>query len=398
MTPKKILLMANDVTLAHLGRPLQLATLLHSDGHTVCLAASAESARFLGGFPGRVITLAPTGKALFIENLAKGRPVFDYATLQRFTEEDEAILAAEKPDLVIGDFRITLSISARRQQVPYATLTNAYWSPAFSPRFIVPDLPMVKYLGVGISQLLFDLARPAAFAFHARPMNKLRRHYGLPSLGPDLRRIYTDADLALFSDIPEFYGITGDLPGGTFLGPLCWSPDVALPPWWNELNPNQPVIYITLGSSGDTNLLAPLLERLANINAQLVVASAGAQGIETRGNIFCADYLPGNVAAARAELVICNGGSPTCFQALAEGVPVLGIPGNLDQFLNMHYLEKGATGLTLRRTDLSGPVVAATVNRLLTTSSFHTNASHMAELIARHTPATRIRQILATGI
>jgi hypothetical protein len=34
-------------------------------------------------------------------------------------------------------------------------------------------------------------------------MNALRRHYGLPSIGHDLRRIYTDADLALFSDIPE---------------------------------------------------------------------------------------------------------------------------------------------------------------------------------------------------
>ena len=47
MTPKKILLMAHDVTLAHLGRPLRLAEGLIADGHAVTLAASAESARFL---------------------------------------------------------------------------------------------------------------------------------------------------------------------------------------------------------------------------------------------------------------------------------------------------------------------------------------------------------------
>ena len=172
MTPKKILLMAHDVTLAHLGRPLQLAEGLIADGHDVTLAASAESSRFLKNFPARVHTLAPTGKARFIDNLAKGRPVFDFDTLKRFTEEDEALLAALRPDLVIGDFRITLSISARRQQVPYATITNAYWSPAFTPHFVVPNLPMVPILGVGLSQAIFDLVRPLAFAVHAHPMNR----------------------------------------------------------------------------------------------------------------------------------------------------------------------------------------------------------------------------------
>ena len=174
MTPKKILLMAHDVTLAHLGRPLQLAEGLIADGHDVTLAASAESSRFLKNFPARVHTLAPTGKARFIDNLAKGRPVFDFETLKCFAEEDEALLASLRPDLVIGDFRLSLSVSARRARIPYATITNAYWSPAFTPRFVVPDLPMVRFLGVGISQFLFDLARPFAFAYHARPTTACR--------------------------------------------------------------------------------------------------------------------------------------------------------------------------------------------------------------------------------
>ena len=103
MSPKKILLVAHDVTLAHLGRPLQLAGYLHAAGHDVTLAASSDSARFLHNFPGRTHTLAPTGKARFIENLAKGRPVFDFETLKRFAEEDEKLLAHYRPDVVIGD-------------------------------------------------------------------------------------------------------------------------------------------------------------------------------------------------------------------------------------------------------------------------------------------------------
>ena len=62
MSPKKILLVAHDVTLAHLGRPLQLAGYLHAAGHDVTLAASSDSARFLHNFPGRTHTLAPPAK------------------------------------------------------------------------------------------------------------------------------------------------------------------------------------------------------------------------------------------------------------------------------------------------------------------------------------------------
>ena len=395
MTPKKILLMAHDVTLAHLGRPLRLAEGLIADGHAVTLAASAESARFLKDFPGEVRTLAPTGKARFIDNLAKGRPVFDFETLRRFCEEDEALLATLRPDLVIGDFRITLSVSARRAGVPYATITNAYWSPAFTPRFVVPNLPMVPILGVGVSQAIFDLVRPLAFAVHARPMNRLRRHYGLPSLGSDLRRIYTDADLALFSDIPEIYGLPPDSEqGGVFLGPIDWSPDIPLPGWWSELDAQRPTIYVTLGSSGASELLPSLLEGLGRLDAQLIVSTAGAPLPHSGQRVFCADYLPGTAAAARADLVVCNGGSPTSYQALVQGTPVLGIPGNLDQYLNMHYLEKAGLGRCLRGTQLSAGTVADAAHRLLHDDAVNTATCGFAQRARAYDCTARLRDVL----
>ena len=395
MSPKKILLVAHDVTLAHLGRPLQLAGYLHAAGHDVTLAASSDSARFLHNFPGRTHTLAPTGKARFIENLAKGRPVFDFETLKRFAEEDEKLLAHYRPDVVIGDFRISLSASARRQQVPYATITNAYWSPDLAPRFIVPDLPMVRFLGVTVSQFLFDLARPAAFAHHCRPMNALRQHYGLPSLGSDLRRIYSDADLVLFSDAAEIYDVSNAPPGTHFIGPIGWSPDVPLPSWWSALKPELPLIYVTLGSSGDSRHLAPLIKRLATLDVQLVVASAGNVDLPPSENIFTADYLPGHLVAARASVVVCNGGSPTSSQALAVGVPVLGIPGNLDQYLNMYFVEKTGAGLTLRNRALNGPAPIEAVRRLLYEPGFKLAAGRVADVYRRYDTPQRLETALA---
>ncbi|HNA30662.1 MAG TPA: glycosyltransferase, partial [Zoogloea sp.] len=244
------------------------------------------------------------------------------------------------------------------------------------------------------SQAIFDAVRPLAFALHCRPMDALRRHYGLPPLGPDLRRIYTDADLALFSDIPEVYGLYGDIPGGHFLGPVRWSPEVPLPDWWAALDPNKPLIYVTLGSSGDGRLLPRLLDRLARPGLQLAVATAGATVGVTAPDVFCADYLPGDAVAARAALVICNGGSPTCAQALAAGVPVLGVPGNLDQYLNMHYLEGQGVGLTLRNRELDGPNLKRTVDRLLGEPSFRRAAQSLAATLSRYDLAERLREAL----
>ena len=388
--------MANDVTLAHLGRPLQLAQYLLEAGHEVTLAASADSSRFLHDFPGRTHLLKPTGKARFIDNLAKGRPVFDFPTLQQYAEEDEEVLSTYRPDLVIGDFRITLSISARRQHIPYATITNAYWSPAFTPRFVVPDLPMVRYLGISLSQFLFDVARPFAFAYHCRPMNALRRHYGLPSLGHDLRKVYTDADLALFSDIPEVYGLDDDIPGGIFLGPIQWSPDISVPPWWDELDTGQPIIYLTLGSSGDESALPEIVQQLSRTGAQIMVATAGATPPPSQPGVFIAEYLPGSLAAARSNLVICNGGSPTAYQAIACGTPVLGIPRNLDQFLNMHYVEKNRLGHFIRNDALIHGALPPLTRHMLADSELASSASRFATKISHHNPKTQLSRAIET--
>ena len=395
MTPKKILLMAHDVTLAHLGRPLHLAELLVADGHDVVLATSQESSRFLASFKGRTHTLEPTGKERFIYNLAKGKPVFDFETLLRYRVEVEAVLCSYRPDIVIGDFSISLSVSALRHKIPYATITNAYWSPAFTPRFIVPDLPMVPYLGVSLSQFLFDLVRPLAFTYHARPMNALRRHYGLPSLGNDLRRVYTDADLDLFSDIPETYGLTGDIPGGSFLGPINWSPNIPLPNWWDALDPNLAVVYVTLGSSGDGRLLPEVIRQLTSLGVQLVVATAGARGLPEHPLVFSSDYLPGDQVAARSSLVICNGGSPTSAQALAKGVPVLGIPGNLDQYLNMHYLEKRGLAQSLRNQNIGNGQLPVLAKAMMADKRLRERTERHAEIMSGYDNRLRLADAIS---
>jgi len=54
--------------------------------------------------------------------------------------------------------------------------------------------------------------------------------------------------------------------------------------------------------------------------------------------IFSADFIAYGPACAAAALVICNGGAPAVYSALAQGTPALAVPSNLDQIVNLRSL------------------------------------------------------------
>ena len=194
---RKVLFVAEAVTLAHVARPLTLAEGLDPERFEVMLATAPryESLWSDLSFPVRPIeSITPDA---FLDALAHGRPLYSAETLGRYVDDDLAVIHEFEPDVIVGDFRLSLSVSARLARVPYVAVVNAYWSPYARQRFPLPDLPMVRRFGLPAARLLFGAARPLAFALHTRPLNRVRRRYGLPSLGLDLRRIYTDADRLL---------------------------------------------------------------------------------------------------------------------------------------------------------------------------------------------------------
>lgn len=364
---RRILFVGEAVTLAHVVRPVVLARALDPARYEVVLACDGRYLKLFGELPfaWRPIETIPTVK--FLDNLAKGRPVYTAETLRAYVRDDLALIEAVQPDLVVGDFRISLGVSARVAGVPYFTITNAYWGPYSQLPFPLPEHPMTKVFGVGVSQALFNLARPLVFALHTLPLNRVRREYGLPSLGADLREIYTHADQVLYADIPEFIPTAPLPPHHHWLGPVLWSPEIKPPDWWGALPEGRPIIYVALGSSGENERALPIiLQGLADLPVTVIAATAGQPlSIKPPANAYVAGFLPGAEAAARAALVICNGGSLATQQALAAGAPVLGIVSNMDQHLNMLCLERAGVGARLRVGQLTPEQVREMAERLL---------------------------------
>ena len=164
-------------------------------------------------------------------------------------------------------------------------------------------------------------------------MRALARRHGLRHAPRELRHVYADGDLTLYADSPALVATFDRPPTHRYLGLVNWAPAVPLPPWWDALPAAERLVYVTLGSSGDVAKLPQVLAGLARLGCPVVVATAGAEvPASLPAHVLVADYLPGDTVARRSGLVVCNGGSPTSHQALLAGVPVLGVPDNLDKY------------------------------------------------------------------
>jgi UDP:flavonoid glycosyltransferase YjiC (YdhE family) len=391
---RRILFLAESVTLAHVARAIALARALDPHHYDIHLACDGRYLPLFGPLPFAVHSIHSISGARFQDRLIKGDPLYTADELRRYVTDDIRLLTSLDPDVVVGDFRLSLSVSARLAGIPYLAIANAHWSPYARPRFIVPDLAIIDRFGPRLGQALFSVMRPVVFPHHAYALNKVRRDYGLPSVGYSLPHMFTDADEVLYADLAELVP-TFDRPGNHhYLGPILWSPNLT-PPWWDTVPEDRPMAYVSLGSSGRCDLLPPILDTLQRLGITAIVSTAGRKPPPyVQGHVWTSEYIPGLKAAERADIVICNGGSATAYQALAAGVPILGVPYNLDQYLMMFYVQKFGAGEYVRSGQVSVDTLTQVVARMLSTASYRQQAESLRASIRTHECGERFIHVL----
>jgi UDP:flavonoid glycosyltransferase YjiC (YdhE family) len=96
----------------------------------------------------------------------------------------------------------------------------------------------------------------------------------------------------------------------------------------------------------------------------------------------------------RAAVAVCNGGSPACQQALAAGVPVVGLPGNLDQLLNMHFMVRAQAAVAVRPERASVPRLRSACERALYAPELRAGARAAQAVYARYDAARALEAAL----
>jgi UDP:flavonoid glycosyltransferase YjiC (YdhE family) len=392
-TLPRALFFAESVTLAHLARPLVLAQALRPQWQ-VALACAPAYRQFAPQAGLELLALESITPAQFRAAVDRGKRFYTAATLRRYVEDDLALIRRYQPDLIVGDFRLSLSISARLAGIPYAAISSAHWSPYYRHAgYPMPVLPLTRILGTRIGHFVYRYVSPFAMAYFCQPFNQVRREYGLPELGSDLRPFYTDAEHVFYTDIPEIYPADALPTHHHYIGPIIWEPPVDLPPWWDKLTEGEVLGYVTLGSSGDAALLPRILGVLGALQGISLVATTGAPlAGSLPPNIRVADYLPGTLAARRSRFVICNGGSLTTQQALLAGVPVIGICSNMDQFLNMEAIAACGAGIILRADEVSAAALAAAIQRVIVEPGFRQAALILRDALSRYDAPRRFAE------
>lgn len=395
----RILFVSEDVTLAQVCRLVVLARSLDDTEHEVHFACRYfdELVFRPGEFTRHEIHTIE--REVVHKALAKGKRLYDKRTLRKYARQEVELMERVAPDLVVGDFRLSLSTSAAVAGVPLATMINAYWSPhAVRDGFPLPDHPIINLVGEEMATRYFPVAMPRVFNHFAKPINALRKSYGLPAIG-SLLEVLTHGDYTVFPDVPSLIP-TADAPAShRFLGPVLWSPDVDVPTWWDAWCEDgargKPLIYVTMGSSGKVPALVPVLEALAAMPVSVAVATAGrADQLDLPENAYAAPFVPGHLACERASVVISNGGSTTGYQALQTGTPVLGVASNLDQHLAMEAIETFGAGVRLRAQNLKADAVTDKLQTLLDSADHLDGARRVADEFTRWNAVERFHALL----
>lgn len=391
---KRILFFGSATSLSHVARPAVLCQQLDPQRYEVLLACHPRYNQLLG-LPFEPLPISSLLQEQAMRTVYLGQPLFETDMLEAQVQEDLALFRTVAPDLVVGDLRLSLGISSRLAGIPYVNVIDAHWSPYANVEVEIPANPMVGLFGEDLADMLFKLTMPFGSVFHTMPFNVVRLRHGLPPVGIDVRYAFTDGDYTLYPDAPELIP-TRSLPAThSYLGPILWSPKVALPDWWDALPADRPIVYLNLGSTGQHALMRDMLRELSELPITVIATTLGHASSQVRAaNIFLADYLPGEAATQRSSLVICNGGTMSTQQALSAGVPVLGVASNLDQVMFMKEVARTGAAVLLHERHASGRAVKQHVATMLFQPSYGQQAQRLSAAFQRYDSGQAFRDLI----
>lgn len=396
----KVLFVSESVTLAHMVRPLVLAEHMRSCGHQVALACDNHYRWTASNSQVPLLSLSSRSPDEFLKILERGEVLFDSQVLQRYLAEDLRIIDQFGPDVLVADLRPSLQIAAKLRNLPLITLSNAYWSPFATDRVIpAPCLAMARRLGgwrarclVKLLAMLNPFILPKVLAKQGAGLNELLQRFGQAPFS-DYFEGFTAGDITLYADLPELVPLQDPPVSHRAIGPLLWSPQIALPQWWQQFQNSPEWIYVCMGSSGVPELGELAVRTLLKQGYTVVTATAGhALKLAPHARLFQAPYLPGQQLCAGAALVVCNGGSPMVYQALQAGVPVLGIASNMDQLLMMSYVQRAGVGRLLRADTSGAQDISSAVQLILNDTKLRSAARRVAAQISQCHPLLAFEQ------
>jgi UDP:flavonoid glycosyltransferase YjiC (YdhE family) len=332
----KFLIIGEAVCLAHVVRPLKISQALLELGHDVCFATDIREF-------GKIIPIKsdlrfrPLPSIDSRQFLARNHNMLkSYTTrdIENYLLNDRKIIDIEKPDCIIHDFRISMNLQRGAGPCIFP-IVDAYWATVPSEVFTLPPPQpgIVAKIAYQFPTSLRGIFGYFVDRIGASPFDNAARSIGVRPLHR-LSKYLLSGDHILLAASAEMFPAIKPEANHTFLGHIEWKPDSELCESIDDLEYD---IFLSLGSSGPSEQIPVILKWLAELNFRTLLCAGTKHdlGEYTSGQTHVRRFVDGKDAAQRARVTICNGGSPSVYQALSAGCPVLGITSNFDQALCM---------------------------------------------------------------
>ena len=397
MTTPRVLMVPYGHSLAHVTRLLEIGRVLRAGGASVVFAGEGRYFNLIqqAGFP--IQPLLELSQSVVTSHANRASLGFhSRKSVAAFVQAELDLYRQLGPDIVVGDFRPTARISTRLASLPYAVVVNAMYTPYYSAWRRAPQThPLTRIIPGKLIYCLLPLV-PLINRCYCRPYNQVLRRHGQPPISR-IEQLFT-GDLTLMADIPEYGPTRNRPPSFHYVGPITWEPDCPPPSWLDALDRDRATIYFTLGSTGSRRVFEIATAAFAGTDFQVLLTTGRQSAAESAGpwpaNFRVADLAPGRQLMAASHLLVFHGGNGTAYQALQNGLPMIGIPANLDQEWNVDRLVDIGVAEKIVLTKCSGPALLATARQVLGDPSYRDKAHGLQDILRRyHGPETAARLI-----
>ena len=264
--------------------------------------------------------------------------------LERILFSQIAAIQQFKATMVIGDVAPTLNMAAEYTGVKYISLLNGYMTKYYALTRKVPRMhrssSFLKVLPEKIADLITDFAEKITFRKIHTPFKSLRKKYNLQPKADYISEI--EGDNNLICDFPDLFP-QKNLPANyTFTGPLIYQYSDLETDWLEIIPKEKPVIFVSMGSTGDWERLAFLTD--SYYSRYVIITAGDTRKLITAPHIISREFVNLTQVLQKSDLMICHGGNGTIYPGIINRVYLLCLSSHFEQEWNMNALEKNGYG------------------------------------------------------
>ena len=351
---------------------MPLARALDDAGHEVAFATT----------PAGCAGLAATGIRCW--------PVGSDESAQEVAERRKRLTALAPEDRAAVFWGEVFPETRAKRALPDVIDVIQTWRPAVVVR---EDLEFAGYVAAereGLPHVAVQVAawRPNLHALLASPLDRLRDSVGLPP-DPDLAMLYRY--LFLITSPPRYRDPTSVFPPtAQGLRPVVFdrSGDERLPDWVEQLPPERPTVYATMGTvnNKEAGVLESILAGLRDEPINFIMTTSRDRDPAAFGsqppNVHIEQYVPQSLLFPYCDLVVTHGGTGTVMAALGHGLPMVIIPIAADQPDNARRCSQLGVARTIGPEERTPEAIRTAVRTVLAEPRFGEQAMRLREEIA----------------